>query len=164
MIVLEGADSSGKSTLSKLLAEMTGWPLYMSDGRVKSQDDLDERTRRYDMQGSRAIYDRHAFISGRIYHSVFGDQPFRFPLLGSNYIRKNLIIYCRSPHGQLLEQNGVHDTPEHVAKLNRGHHLIVAAYERHFAQYPPDCTYTWDHALPQPFKRLAEYVRRIDHR
>jgi hypothetical protein len=96
-----------------------------------------------------------------VYHSVFNDQPFiASMMLSALYMSKPLVIYCKSPHGKLLPQTGVHDTPEHVAKLERGHNRIIMAYEQFFNRWEPDCRYVWGRdTLPQPFSKVTDHVR-----
>lgn len=130
MIIVEGADGAGKTTLVKEIAAqfpVTVAPRVVST-EAKAMGDLkqatEDRTRNLN-QGM--IFDRHPLISGPIYHSVLGGttNAFMFENLGwlvamnTLFIRaRPTIIYCIPPREVCLETN-VDCWPSHTSYDNR---------------------------------------------
>jgi len=71
MIVVEGVDNSGKSTLIKALQVVfPERPVQGSEGPPKYKGEMDERVARYIMQPANTIYDRHPCVSQPIYGTM----------------------------------------------------------------------------------------------
>jgi predicted HAD superfamily Cof-like phosphohydrolase len=97
LIVLEGPDFAGKSTLGKYLSDRLGLPLRHSGGPSKYPGEVNERADRFAKDPGPAIYDRHPVVSQNLYamalangaEMVTTDRELRF------YESHPLIIYCR---------------------------------------------------------------------
>lgn len=161
MIVLEGPDGGGKSTLASVLAHMTKWPIIGSEGPPKGTIEFIERLERYHALPTTVICDRHPVISDPIYAKAFGRDTFvRYEDLFRFLNRNTFIVYCVSPTGELGPQDNPHaDTPEYVSQLTREHANIRKLYEWHFTRHPPHAVYRWD----QPFPReLLIHLARVN--
>lgn len=144
MIVLEGIDSSGKSTLARLLAtRYRGWQVVTSEGPAKSADEINDRITRYLEYPPQTIFDRHPLISEAIYGPIFGRPPWvrpRFHMLF--WAQRPLIIYARPPRPRLLQQGNLAiDTPEYVENLRTNYDRVLAAYDEFFAPHPDASAY-----------------------
>lgn len=145
MIILEGPDGGGKTTLASSISEMTAWPVIGSEGPTHSLDDFYGRLDRYALRGSQVIYDRHPIISEQVYGQAYGRQ-YRVPEIAKQWLQlqQPLIIYCTSPSGELGDQGNLAiDTEEYVAKLRAHHNIIKQLYESYFLNNPPTLRYVW---------------------
>lgn len=115
MIIVEGFDCSGKSTLVRHLAEMLQWSEHHIGGPTRDEDDTMNclaRCRRRMME--RCIQDRVTHISESVYAML--DYP-KKAALALNSIREvacaELVIYCRPPTEVMLELLEDHEKKEH---------------------------------------------------
>lgn len=110
MIIVEGPDGSGKTSLVRSLQGMTGFPLTTKavSSEMKANVDLPIYIEAQLAQGfGKRLYDRFALISGPIYgpicgmrppNDIFTDEVQSFIWQGRLYNRvKPLIIYCLPP-------------------------------------------------------------------
>jgi hypothetical protein len=108
MIVVEGPDGAGKTTLINQLVELTGLPVAprVVSKEAKAMVDLVQWVAdNLDAGWQPTIFDRHRLISEPIYGPIFREQPmegFSNPLwfldrLRSFYELEPLIIYCLPP-------------------------------------------------------------------
>lgn len=135
MIVIEGPDNSGKSTLASRLVEMLGDQIHNvveSEGPPRYKGELDDRVRRYfDLRGM-TLFVRHPCVSQRIYEFHRGGSDFvDFKLVSEFYARRPLLIYCDPLDRSLVEHKiKEHDKPVHLEMLVRKHDLIVRSYRQ----------------------------------
>lgn len=129
MIIVEGPDGSGKTTLIKKLSERTG--LSVSP-RVVSKDaesmvDLKTWTEMNVKQGWQPlIFDRHRLISEPIYGPVlrtkaepgFGDSEWFYDQLYRFYRAEPFIIYCLPPFSAVWEN--VRSDPDNTVVAHEG--------------------------------------------
>ena len=138
-IILEGADSSGKSTLAKRLARDFRLLIKISEGPPASQEEYEQRVVRYLGLPPFTICDRHPIISETIYSSVIPERvgciapPHHVNLF---FDQCPLIIYCRRMNNTLAPQDGPSDTPEHVEQVARHHDDIREEYDDYFEATP----------------------------
>ena len=121
MIVIEGMDNSGKSTLCRQISAMLpAWQVQVSEGPPKYPGEQNERVRKYLGYPKNTIYDRHPCVSQLIYgqmrsHADGIDEE----LVRSFYSMQPFFIYCdpgaRHMKGHLVRSEV--DTPEHVAAI-----------------------------------------------
>lgn len=133
MIIIEGADNSGKSTLGARLSKDLGVPLLHS---VRPDPHSNEhaclRHSRDQLMPKHAILDRVYAISEPIYgpicrgKSSLGNRGEDAMLDLMN--RNHLIIYCR-PHTATILRNAGRDQMEGVIE---NHQKIIDAYDRVF--------------------------------
>lgn len=107
MIVIEGPDGAGKSTLVRHLSDTLGLPVAAKV--VSSQThilcDLKQWVEENVTKGFQAtLFDRHRLISGPIYNAVLGrsDPAFYNPewmglMVKRFYLSNPLIVYCLPP-------------------------------------------------------------------
>lgn len=139
IIILEGADNAGKSTLGTRLANDTGLELVHPGGPPKTVSDAVLRCVEQSAAFNRAasfnfIYDRVTCISDMIYR---GNQMYR---LGYEAYQNELmvckdvlIVYCRPCDAQLMNfDNHVtksHETDEVVEHAKQNVGRIIAEYD-----------------------------------
>lgn len=137
MIILEGVDSSGKSTLGRVIHERYGWPLIPSRGPAKSPEEIADRLREYDMMGPSMIFDRHPVISESIYGPLAGRPQSLQPIHYAKFwTGSHLLIYCRPPGDIRLaaQTNLAIDSPDYVAHLQTTRTQTIRAYDEFFEQ------------------------------
>lgn len=129
MIIIEGMDNSGKSTLAVHLAKRFNFKVQESEGPPKSAEEINERIRGYNnLQDT--VFVRHPVISNAIY-AMFRPEgnPILPELTNEFYAGQHLIIYCdpmeRGLASHVLKD---HDTPEHIAMVTARRAELVDAY------------------------------------
>lgn len=100
IIVVEGPDNSGKSTLAQELSRKLGWQVLHSGGPCESKQDYMERIVKI-YNSHRVIWDRHPAVSEYIYGPVLRGVYNYIPL--NAFPRESLVIYCRPPDEVLLD-------------------------------------------------------------
>ena len=136
MIVIEGMDNSGKSTLAQALADYLELIVQESEGPPKSDEEINERVDAYEKMVDR-IFVRHPVISNAIYGKF---RPEGNPITPGRtmifYESKPLLIYCdageRGFDGHVLKD---HDTPRHQELLNTHKVDLLQEYRLWAAQY-----------------------------
>lgn len=145
MIVVEGFDGTGKSTLSEALGKELGWPVYHPGGPTKDLMDVAACLHRSNLRYSeRCVQDRCTHISESVYSMM--TRPDRAALALShlgNLMTPRVVIHCRIPSHVVLDRirNHVakeHETEEHVrsvienaAALLGIYNTVMALVERH---------------------------------
>lgn len=99
MIIIEGMDNSGKTTLGETLAAHFDWPLIHSPGYGPEMVNWAMSTL---LVKAPRIYDRHPCISERVYGPVLRNRvefnSRRGEAVIERFIEENpLIIYCKPP-------------------------------------------------------------------
>lgn len=113
MIIVEGPDNSGKTTLARKLAQLLEL-LYMNNRRLPKQvKDVSKYLERCLLMDQHfpVILDRLSLISEPIYGPICRqvnllDLPTQDQLLRHLHPHKPLIIYCRPPRDEILADNG----------------------------------------------------------
>lgn len=125
MIIIEGVDNSGKSTLAMKLSQRLRIDLY----RDPKPEGLSLANAHRRLRPIRAIHDRCYAISDYIYGSVLRDGP-ALGELHSDVIldlltRNYLIIYCR-PHSEAILNNAGRDQMDGVLD---NHQKLIDEYD-----------------------------------
>lgn len=104
MIIVEGPDGGGKSTLARRLSADLDWPIAPRVVGTDTQPMVDLKRwveDNVEMGYHTTIYDRHRLISEPIYSSVLGrvspgfsDYAWMFNMLQQFYDAEPIIIYC----------------------------------------------------------------------
>lgn len=171
MIILEGPDNSGKSTLGRKLAKKFDLVLKHSIRPDKSWVTHEVlRHSRSQLIPSRIIQDRVYAISEYIYgniirgHTALG--PFHAQALRDLYSRDHLIIYCRPQMKTILNNKG-RDQMEGVLDH---HEAIVKEYDDvmgDIARYSSNrvISYDWE-TMPNEYiyERVAAHLLEMDSR
>ena len=109
MIIVEGMDNSGKSTLAKHLAEKFGLEYLHSPSEYRNDTKLmiDWALKQL-LDQKLAVYDRFSPISDRVYGPVLrGGTPYNDTIAGKSAVEllktvPHLIIYCRPERERIL--------------------------------------------------------------
>lgn len=95
IIVVEGPDNSGKSTLIRHLASQLGVNVIPGEGPGRSDEEINERVRRYATIDD-GLFDRHPCVSQPIYNHFRTGGPVIEPQLIEEFYERDVIfIYCR---------------------------------------------------------------------
>lgn len=183
MIIVEGPDNSGKSTLITYLSQRFGLKKFKNirSGPPVNAADLYSRTRYMVEQciktrSNNFILDRLNLISETIYgpicrgkdlwQSIYKDKQ---DLLTSISNMHPFYIYCRPPIEKILDmsthQEKEYDTPEHLMKVNGELKSIIQAYDNYFASFEGDYyhfhkyDYTKESSLELLITKLQEYLK-----
>jgi len=137
MIILEGPDSSGKTTLAHALSETLGIPVHHFGGPPESAAELRERIDFMFDNKDFLIYDRIPLISEQVF-SILRRQNYMNVLTNSNadHVRlqelKPILIYCR-PSDELLmacnHQVSEHDTEDHIKAVEAHKKALLERYD-----------------------------------
>lgn len=179
MIVVEGPDGAGKTTLIKELCERTGLEVAP---RVVSKDaeamtDLVEWTERNVDRGFHLnIYDRHRLISEPIYGPIirgtlepgFDDPNWFYTMLHQFYLNDPVIVYCLPPL-QVVWNNVKDDRDNDV--VNQGDTIkkiwmayMNKAYTEHLLRPSPE-TFVYDYTETTFSSALVNLIcQHIDKR
>lgn len=136
MIVIEGMDNSGKSTLARKLADYFGYDIQESEGPPKSAEEINERVDRYSRL-TNVVFVRHPVSSNAIYGQMREEgDPITYGRSMTFYESRPLIIYCdageRGLGGHVIKES---DTPEHLEKLKDNYHKLLGLYRIWAAQH-----------------------------
>jgi len=130
MIVVEGIDNSGKSTLVSHLRTVLGYPSQESEGPPHYPGEMNLRVARY-ASLHHVIFDRHPVVSQTIYGSLRShSDPIRPDLVQQFYDARPLFIYCdpgiRGMTGHVRRDTV--DTDAHLSEVTRGYEQLLIMY------------------------------------
>lgn len=130
-IVLEGPDNAGKSTLARMIHEVTGWPIQPREGKPTSWENTLLKAVRY-LRLDGFIIDRHVIVSQNVYNDALDrsepDIPQHLEL--QLYSNADLFIYCRALKlGLEGHKPSGGETEEHMRKLEDNYARLVIAYD-----------------------------------
>lgn len=130
MIILEGIDNTGKSTLADYLSPRLFLPIQRSEGPPHYPGEMNIRLQRYHLLGD-VIFDRHPVVSQDIYgtmrsHQGVYDPAWRIRLYSSN----PLFIYCDPSDDRKLNQHVVkeRETVQHVDQVSQHYDDLLRLY------------------------------------
>lgn len=128
MIVIEGIDNAGKSTLAAQLSQRLGIRVITSPGPQKGSE-LIRRVERC-LEKPHAIFDRHPCVSDVIYSTLRGKRSdIPLSLIEQFYRSRPLFIYCApNPNGLKGHITKGHDTKEHLDAVERHYSLLTKQY------------------------------------
>lgn len=136
MIVIEGMDNSGKSTLAIAMADYMDLLVQESEGPPKSDDEINQRVDHYaTLQGR--LFVRHPVISNAIYGQF---RPEGNPITPGRtmlfYEDKPILIYCDAgARGYAGHELKDHDTAVHLKLLAEKEQELLKEYRLWAAQY-----------------------------
>lgn len=129
IIVIEGIDNSGKSTLARELSSAINWKIQSSEGPPQYPGELDIRLAKYQHR-DQTIFDRHPVVSQTIYGTMRGG-PFDFNIKWSKlfYESNPLLIYCDPGDRHLIgHKRSLFDTDQHLRQIEDGYDNLLAMY------------------------------------
>lgn len=136
MIVIEGMDNSGKSTLGQAMAAYMDLIVQESEGPPLSADEINERVDKYEMMEKR-LFVRHPVISNAIYGQVRAEgnpiTPGRSMIF---YEAKPILIYCDAgQRGLGAHVKKAHDTEQHLADIEANYNKLLYLYRQWAAEH-----------------------------
>lgn len=136
MIVIEGLDNSGKSTLGTALGGYLGRPVQESEGPPLSSYEINERVMRYRALRN-TIFVRHPVTSNAIYGQVRPEgDPIYADLREQFYAKRPLIIYCDAgTRGLGAHVVKAHDTEKHLADIENNYNKLLYLYRQWAAEH-----------------------------
>ncbi len=135
MIVVEGFDGSGKTTLAKRLSDMLGWPVLHTGGPTADRTDVARcMLRSVQRAKTRCIQDRITQISEAAYSMLVYPGKAGLALAGISKLPRVTMIYCRPRASILITSLNKHDdkeydTTEHMKHVNENAAQIIATYD-----------------------------------
>lgn len=120
LVVVEGPDNSGKSTMISALSNMIPGKVIIkeSEGPEKWPGEINERIRAYRFYygaNCTVIFDRHPCVSQPIYGQFRNNTPVEAHLVTEFYEQRPIFIYCRpltlTLAGHVEKE---HDSEEHL--------------------------------------------------
>jgi hypothetical protein len=136
MIVIEGMDNSGKSTLGLGVAEYMGWAIQESEGPPRSDEEINERVDRY-ARLEQFIFVRHPVSSNAIYGQVRSEgDPITLDRQLAFYDAKPILIYCDAgSRGLTSHVVKEHDTEKHLQDITENYNKLLALYRTWAAEH-----------------------------
>lgn len=183
MIIVEGPDNSGKSTLIKWLKDnlQVKELKHGRHGPPSGAKDIVERTEiilkeAISYTHKATVVDRFSLIGESIYGPVLrGKDLWTEVPMDKIRLQKALItldpffIYCRPDKSVIMDmkthQVKDYDTEEHVLNIVKNQELIIDAYDNYFAMIKPHNFYKYDYtrgevALTELKQFLMEYLKQ----
>jgi hypothetical protein len=153
IIIIEGPDASGKSTLAEYLASALDFKIQPSEGRPKYSGEFRERLTRYSQMDD-VIFDRHPVISQVVYgraRASTEDMPTGEDIRDL-YAKNPFIIYARASD---LTHHKVkaHDTPDHLDTIKVKSAFILDSYDS-WAVLKAHYIYR----IGEPFNHLPSFI------
>lgn len=109
LIIIEGLDNSGKSTLAQKLSHQLNIPIQEGSGPPKTEEEFIDRVNRYLEIEPPVIFDRHPVISESIYGPIIRNKDIVTPSMKVRLFNsKPIIIYC-DPQTRGLEDHKIKD-------------------------------------------------------
>lgn len=136
MIVIEGMDNSGKSTLAQAMASYMGLIVQESEGPPLSDREINERVDRYEDMADR-LFVRHPVVSNAIYGQVRKEgDPITFGRRLLFYDAKPTLIYCDAgQRGLGAHVEKAHDTEKHLADIENNYNKLLYLYRQWAAEH-----------------------------
>lgn len=143
MIIIEGLDATGKSSLAERISKITTWPIQKSEGPEQYPGEILDRCDRYRILPDEYIFDRHPVISQQVYGHFAKKTPIAPQYLVMLQTRAPLVIYSSA------ENKGQHkikeyDTPEHIKMIEEKRDAMETMYLQLLRQhFPGFIVYKW---------------------
>lgn len=136
MIVIEGMDNSGKSTLGEAMAAYMDLIVQESEGPPLSAEEINERVDRYEKM-ERRLFVRHPVVSNAIYGQVrFEGNPITPGREMIFYEARPILIYCDAgSRGLEAHVKKAHDTDKHLADIEANYHKLLELYRLWAAEH-----------------------------
>lgn len=139
MIVVEGVDNAGKSTLIRALqVVLPGWTVQGSEGPPKYKGEMDERVTRYLSLPPTMIYDRHPCVSQPIYGMMRTHLDAISPgLIAQFYSSAPFFIYCDGGERGMKDHifNPATDSEAHLKAVKDGYAILLDEYREWAARH-----------------------------
>lgn len=161
MIIIEGLDATGKSTLASRIRSLTGWPIQPSEGPEKEPGEIIKRIQHYFSLPDNTIFDRHPIISQYVYGTL-AHKTLPPPYLLQELKRRDPFILEARPTNLGDHIVKVHDTKEHLQMILTQREKLADLYRSFFKlHFPLRHVYTFN-TMEQAAQVAAAYARRKD--
>jgi hypothetical protein len=168
MIILEGPDGAGKSTLAQHIHKVSGWPIVHTGGPLIDRADFLDRVERLHLLKPQQamIVDRTPFISDRVYAVLPPGRPEIASEKDFNDMFRRvrpIIVYCRLANTELMLKNicktkKEHKTLEYLTRVQKNHPLLVERYDEIMSTIP-HLKYDWQELTPPALvSQIAEKI------
>ena len=172
MIILEGPDGSGKTTLAKEISLRLKLPIIHSGGKPKDEYEAWSRHK----ETLRSIHERRIVIMDRVIcisDYVYGRVLRGGSSMGPGHhqelaeVMRLPIIYCRPPDQDILElpedhEVKGHETSDHVARVQSHQPQIVAEYDQLMSSLLCRNRWQYNYRNPETGLFFAWLQRRIE--
>jgi dCMP deaminase len=170
MIVLEGPDGAGKSTLGRIIANIYDTQLY-HPGSAPDPDMINEKNNQCILKLKLGlICDRVNQISEYVYGPIMNDRD-----LISDFELKSFITTCRSQRWPIIycRPDGIEDmadnqtedperdTAENTAKLKANHRALVERYDSVF-DHDQEHVFVYNYKANAELKRLLAWLAKFN--
>lgn len=167
LIIVEGPDGAGKTTMVRMLMEELDWPVAprVVSHEAQAMVDLVEWTEENVRKPLEPmLYDRHRLISEPIYGPILrnkmepGFDDVRW-LGRMHYLFRDkdpLVIFCLPPLQTVL--NNIEGDPNNLAVVNTIR-VIYYLYLNAAASWPTDELLVWDYTKPEKLSTLMATVK-----
>ena len=162
MIILEGMDGSGKSTI----AQRIGLPVVQPGAPPKTKE-LEAwffETQLKAAYGPPVVYDRVTCISQQVYRKRLFDPWYIDPLYKLTHTVGVVVVYCRPPDALLLDLTRLkaaeHDTPEMLQLVRDNAETFVNSYDE-LMQIVPHVRYDFTRDNADDFVRFIRSTQGL---
>lgn len=163
IIIVEGPDNSGKSTLAKELSELLGYTVSHPGGSPKTIDAAtaccaDQQSRLEHAESLKLIMDRVTCISDLAYQDRNHDlyNLYQRQMIASNGV---VLVYCRPPKRVIRSFKGTgikpHKSAEEVKFARSNIKRIIDSYDSIMQHLPH---FVYDHTQDTAVKLAAKIV------
>lgn len=136
MIIVEGFDCSGKSTIATEIARLKGWPVVHTGGPTQDVADVIRCLHRSRVRMTQnVVQDRITHISEAAYSGLYDAKRAGWAFAHLHEIAPPCcIVYCRPPTSVMIDALAQHkakeyDTPEHMNRVIATSESIIALYD-----------------------------------
>lgn len=165
MIIFEGPDGAGKTTLIRSFQELTGFPLAERVVSKEAKAMVDLRRWVWDnlqLGFQEKIFDRHRLISEFIYGPIlrtqqepgFNDPEWVLGMLGRFYTLEPIIVYCIPPYSEVL--SNVSGDPDNIAVASQIEAIYTSYLQRAMTDYTLRPNRTIIHDYTEAFEGETE--------
>lgn len=166
MIVAEGFDNTGKSTLMKRLEAYLKVSGHMSNGRPHNPSEMYQRMMNYLSTPGISIHDRIHCISDQVYGPILRrenlfETPLGDAILAEFKATPHIIIYCRPPSQYIL--TGIDDREQMDGVIDHAR-MLLDGYDRLIRKMISDIgwnIFIYDYTVPGSFGALQNRIEEL---
>jgi hypothetical protein len=158
MIILEGMDSTGKTTLIHKLASGFNLPIIKSY-KPKNMDDIKEFHAYAIMSPRTPLLDRHPAISDLVYGPICRGQTPSSIELAIHCTENKFLVYCDPGYSAILDTL---NNEEQMVGVHTHSHELYQSYHELMEQLSPNFIYDWRNprSLSALITNLTHYLAR----
>lgn len=167
IIILEGPDGSGKTTLAKRIAKRFNGNRIHSGGKIYTEKEYDRRMeylKKLARGNTVNVIDRVTWISERIYSDALG----RKKIVSEEKMNKDMkslnckVIYCRPTSltidRMVVDNSKEHKSPELYEQIKDNYGKILEGYDTFFAGKKPFVNIKYDYDKDD-IKKVYNFIK-----